>query len=138
LKVGVDYKEGQKAEVMRSILLECIYDQFNDGVQRAKLVDKLRHHSIVGPVLNHFYKEWDLWHREISKYSSRDCVVKNKGYHYGSKKIDEYVEKNAEQLVGKTEEELQAIYKKVFLEAYKEFDKSFDFNQWRNECMLWY
>lgn len=30
LNVGVDYKEGQKAEVMRSILLECVYQQFCD------------------------------------------------------------------------------------------------------------
>lgn len=138
LNEGVDYKEGDKAEVMRSILLECIYQQFNDEVQRQKLIAKLGHYSIVNPVLNYFYKEWDLWHREISKYSSRDCVVKNKAYHYGKKKINEYINDHVEELVGKSNEELQAIYKKVFVNAYNEFDKAFDYNKWRREFLNLY
>lgn len=138
LNEGVDYKEGEKAEVMRSILFECIYQQFNDEVQRRKLIAKLGHYSIINPVLNYFYYEWDLRHKEISKYSSRDCVVKKKAYYYGEKKIKEYIENNVEELIGKSNEELQEIYKKVFVDAYHEFDKSFDFNKWRNECTLWY
>ena len=34
LNEGVDYTESQKAEVMRSILLECVYQQFNNDVQK--------------------------------------------------------------------------------------------------------
>jgi hypothetical protein len=138
LNESVDYKEGQKAEVMRSILLECIYDQFNNDVQREKLIGKLGHYTIVNPVLNYFFNEWRLKYRQISKYSSRDDVVKNKAYYYGKKKIDEYIENNVESLLGKTAEELQAIYKKVFMDAYNEFDKTFDYNKWRKETTLWY
>ena len=138
LNIGVDYKEGDKADVMRSILLECVYQQFNDEVLREKLIEKITHYSIINPVLNHFYKLWDLWHREISKYSSRDTVVKNKGYHYAERKIKEYARENVLDLVGKTNEELQEIYKEVFQKAYDEFDKSFDFNKWKSECTLWY
>lgn len=134
----VDYKECDKAEVMRSILLSCIYWLFNDEAQRGRLVSKLGNYYIVNPVLDYFYKEWNLGNRTISRYSSRDCVVKNKSYYYGKNKLNEYINDHVEELVGKSNEELQAIYKKVFVNAYNEFDKTFDYNKWRSECVLWY
>lgn len=135
---GVDYKESDKAEVIRSILLSCIYWLFNDEAQRGGLVSKLRNYSIAYSVLDYFYKEWDLGNRTISRYSSRYCVVNNKAYYYGEKKINEYINDHLEELVGKSNEELQAIYKKVFVNAYNEFDKVFDYNKWRSECTLWH
>ena len=138
LNVGVDYKEGQKAEVMRSILLECVYQQFCDEVQREKIVSKLSHYSIINPVLDYFYRKWDLWHRQISRYSSNEDIIKNKAYHNGEKKIKEYIKENAEQLIGKTNEELQDIYKKVFLDSYEEFKKNFNVAEWRRTNQLWY
>jgi hypothetical protein len=135
---GVDYKESDKAEVMRSILLECTYRLYNDEAQMNKLVDELSHYSIVNPVFNHFYEKWDLWHKNISKYSNRDTVVKINGYQHGKGKVYEYIKANAIRLVGIPIDKLQEIYKKEFMVGYDEFDKTFDFNEWRKNCSLWY
>lgn len=138
LKEAVGYSERAKAEVMRSILMECVCRLFSDEEKKKKLIVELGNYSIINPILNKFYDEFNLKYNTISKYSSRQNVVKNKGYHYGEKKIREYIEEHCFELEGKSKEELQAIYEKVFMEAYNEFDKSFDYNKWRSECTLWY
>lgn len=88
--------------------------------------------------MNEFYEKLDLWHNEISRYSNRYSVVRRKGYYYGQEKIEEYIKEHAEELAGKSTEELQDIYRKVFEKAYDEFDKTFDFYKWRSEqTFLW-
>jgi hypothetical protein len=138
LKEAVGYSEKAKAEVMRSILMECVCRLFSDEEKKKKLIAELVNYSIITPILNKFYDEFNLKYNTISKYSSGQDLVKNKGYHYGDKKIREYIEGHCFELEGKSKEELKTIYEKVFMEAYNEFDKSFDYNKWRSECTLWY
>jgi len=130
----IRYNERQKAEAMRSILLECIYRLHNDEAKRRQLVAKLSHYTIINPVKNHFYRKLDLWHNQLSKYSSRGSVVKNNGYHHAEKQLQDYIDKNAYNLLGKTTEELQKIYTNVFQDAYDEFDKNFDFDKMFSAC----
>ena len=134
---GIDYKESQKAEVMRSILLQCIYKLHSDENKKAEQIAKLTHYTITNPVCNYFYDKYNLKYKHISKYSSRDEVAQIKGYHRGEKAIKEYVEVNYINLIGKTNEELQETYKGVFQKAMDDFARNFDFNEWKKETYLW-
>jgi len=134
----IRYGIEEKAEGMRSLLLTCIYSLYNEEAQRKKLIVKLSHHTIINPVFDHFFEKFDLWHKTLSKYSSRDCVVKNEGYQHGKKAVEEYIGEHCLELEGKTREELIEIYKGVFKAAFDEFDKGFDYWEWkRNNTLLW-
>jgi hypothetical protein len=136
LGVGVDYKEGDKAEVMRSILLSCIDQLFGDDVEKKKAVEELGRYTIINPVLNDFYDELRLKYNQISKYSTRSDVVRSKGYHAGEKAIKTYISDNWRELQGKSIEELQDLYKETFKKGYDDFDKGFDFDEWRKDAFL--
>lgn len=138
LNESVDYTEGQKAEVMQSILLQCIYNLFSGEHKKEVEIAKLKHYTIINPVVNHFYREYDLGHKRISQYSSRDTVAEIKGYHFAESELTKYIENNYTKLIGKSNEELQEIYKDVFQKKMDEFKKIFDYEQWRKETYLWY
>lgn len=137
LNMGVDYSEGQKAEVMRSILYQCIYILFSDEHKKAELIEKLSHYSIINPVANHFYHKYNL-NYDISKYTSSDRVANKKAYYHAERTLREYIEENYLMLVDKSNEELDKIYKEVFQKAMNEFIKSFDYNKWRSETTFYW
>lgn len=138
LGVGVDYNEGQKAEVMRSILLQCIYNLFSDEHKCAVIVAKLKHYSIINPICDHFYNKYNLKYKEISKYSSRNEVAEIKGYSHAIVKLDKYIVENYLELDGKTNNELREIYMEVFGKAMTDFIDTFDFEEWRKDRIFIY
>lgn len=136
--MGVDYKESQKAEVMRSILLECVYRLFSDEQKIAKNIARLSHYTLINPVCNHFYGEYRLRYKNISRYSSRDTIAEIKGYHHAEQVLRKYIEENYIDLEGKTNEELNEIYMKVFGDSMRDFIKTFDYNEWaKDRIFLW-
>lgn len=136
--MGVDYKESQKAEVMRSILLQCVYNLFSDEKKKADQIAKLSHYTLINPVANYFYDKYRLSYKRISKYSSRDTIAEIKGYHHADKVLREYIEENYLELLNKSNEELQEIYKDIFQKSMDEFIRTFDYNAWRDNTYLWY
>ena len=117
LNERVRYTEKQKGEVMRSILLECIYQQYNDDVQIGKLVEKLSHYSIINPVYNYFFK--DYFRLSNLPFSYATSKPQYKTYCDGKKAVEEYIKEHAKELDGKGKEELQEIYKRVFKESFE-------------------
>lgn len=138
LNEPVDYTEGQKAEVMRSILLQCIYNLFSDEHKKEVEIAKLKHYTIINPIVNHFYRKYDLEHKRISQYSSRNTIAEIEGYHFAKLELTNYIVNNYTELIGKSNEELQEIYKDVFQKKMDEFKKAFDYEQWRKGTYLWY
>lgn len=47
--ITIDYTESQKAEVMRSILLQCIYVLFSNEHKVAEQIAKLKNYTIINP-----------------------------------------------------------------------------------------
>jgi hypothetical protein len=138
LNVTISYNAEEKAYAMRSLLNTFIYDLYCDEAQKEKLFAKLTHYTITNEVYNHFYREFDLQHKELSKYSNRDCAVKRIGYYHGKEKVEEYIKEHCLELDGKSNEELIEIYKGVFKKAFNEFDKNFDFDEWRKNTTFWF
>ena len=105
------YAASDIAAVVRCILAEYVYYKWIEKEEReaqAK-IDELLHYSVVNPVLNHYYEKWDCWHRMEYNKDLRDR------YNGGKKAIEEYAKAHVAELSGKSTEELQAIYKKVFV-----------------------
>ena len=138
LNAPVDYKESQKAEVMRSILLQCVYNLFSDENKKREEIAKLGHYSIINPVLNYFYDKYRLRYKDISKYASRDTIAEIKGYHHAERVLREYIENNYATLICKSVEDLQAVYREVFQKAMDKFIKDFDYDGWLKGASLWY
>lgn len=129
LKKGVDYTEGQKAEVMRSILFQCIYVLHSDEKKKSDKIAELSHYTIINPIIDYFYNR--LLTHDISKYSPRNDVAQIMGYNHAKKALQEYIESNYISLSQKTTDELMEIYKVVFKKDMDEFAKNFDYNAWR-------
>ena len=136
LGMRATFYSADKARVVRCIISEYIYFKYieKDEREKNKRIAELLHWKIVNPVLNHFYEKWDLWHRgDIGKYSSDESIILKVGYNNSNSKIKEYVKNHLEELIGKSVEELQAIYTKVFEDNMKEFRKNFDVSAYRQE-----
>lgn len=105
------YSKEDKVRVLRSILEEYIYYKYLEKEEREKAeeVSKLLHYSILNPVLNKFYKE--LAPRHICLSWDEDNKRK---YYGGQDAVKTYVAENYKALKGKSTEELQAIYTKIF------------------------
>lgn len=107
------YDSNDIANVIRCILKEFVYYKYIEKTERER---KEKFNTIAGwrvlnPVYNHFYEKWDCWHR--MEYNDR----LRKAYYAGKKAVEEYAKEHADELFGKSVEELQTIYKQVFRKA---------------------
>ena len=105
------YDASSVARVVRCILAEYVYYKWieKDAREAQAKIDALLHHKVVNPVYNHFYDEWDCWHRMEYNKDLRDR------YYGGKKAVEEYAKAHVAELTGKSVEEIQAIYKQVFV-----------------------
>lgn len=111
LNKSFTYSPTDIENVIRCILKEYVYYAFLDKYarERKEMVKEISNANIVYPVLNHFYHMLGLKYVPIHESSS-----KRDAYHRGEKSVYKYAEEHVDELVGKSMEELQAIYKKVF------------------------
>ena len=133
LDAKVVYNVEDKAECLKSILIQFAYHKYSDEARKSEIIAKVGHYTITNPICDYFYRKYDLWHSHIGQYSSRNEVVIYEGYYYAKKKLNQYIEENYLDLNNKNKDELETIYKKVFGDAMTEFDKTFDFNEWREK-----
>lgn len=105
------YTAREKADVVRSILSEYVYWEYIEKDEREKRqkVAKLTHWTIVNVVYNEFYEKWRCGNYGREKELAR--------YHRCVKAVQAYAEEHADELFGKSEEELQAVYREVFVSA---------------------
>ena len=119
------YSYSERADVMRSILIDYLYWKVidRDKIERAEKVKKLKDYRIINPILNKFYEDYRLRYKTSLYMYGKKCVEYD-AYKKGEKDLDEYITDNVDSLDGKTNEELTAIYTKVFNNAANEYFKT--------------
>lgn len=110
------YDADEVANVIRCILAEYIYYTYIEKGEReqAQRIAKLLNYKVVNPVCDYFYKDLRL---SNLPFSYATTTPRYKQYCNGKKAIENYAKEHVNDLEGKTEEELIAIYKKVFRES---------------------
>lgn len=122
---GATYTYDERAEVMRSIVIDYIYWKVIDRekIERAEKIEKLKDYRIINPILNKFYNDNRLRYKtHIYMYGGK--CVEYEAYKKGEKDLDAYIVSNVDNLDGKTNEELTSIYTKVFNNAANEYFKT--------------
>ena len=109
------YDSADIANVIRCILKEFVYYKYIERAERERRekVAALLHWKIYNPVCNHFYDEWRCKFED----SWRGSTPRTDRYHRAEKAVKNYVQEHADELFGKSAEELQAIYRRIFRET---------------------
>ena len=110
------YDDTDIANVIRCILAEYVYYTEVEKAAREEQerLNSILHYSIVNPVYNRFYNEWRCKYQGGYPGAPHDRLDR---YHRGEKAVEEYAKANVDKLCGKSKEELQAIYTKIFEET---------------------
>jgi hypothetical protein len=116
------YSYDERAEVMRSIVIDYIYWKVIDRekIERAEKIEKLKDYRIINPILNKFYNDNRLRYKTHLYMYGKECVEYD-AYTKGKKDLDAYIVSNVDNLDGKTNEELTSIYTEVFNNAANEY-----------------
>ena len=119
------YSYDERAEVMRSIVIDYIYWKVIDRekIERAEKIEKLKDYRIINPILNKFYNDNRLRYKTHLYMYGKKCVEYD-AYTKGKKDLDAYIVSNVDNLDGKTNEELTSIYTEVFNNAANEYFKT--------------
>jgi hypothetical protein len=110
------YDSTDVTNVIRCILAEYVYYTEIEKTEREEQerLNSILHYSIVNPVYNRFYNEWRCKYQGGYPGAPHDRLDR---YHRGEKAVEEYAKANVDKLCGKSKEELQAIYTKIFEET---------------------
>jgi hypothetical protein len=110
------YDSDDVTNVIRCILAEYVYYTEIEKTEREEQerLNSILHYSIVNPVYNRFYNEWRCKYQGGYPGAPHDRLDR---YHRGEKAVEEYAKANVDKLCGKSKEELQAIYTKIFEET---------------------
>ena len=110
------YDADDIANVIRCILKEFVYYKYIERAERERRekVAALLHWKIYNPVANHFYDEWRCKYDGGYPGAPHSRIDR---YHRAEKAVKEYVQEHADELFGKSAEELQAIYRRIFRET---------------------
>lgn len=113
LNASFRYDSEDIANVIRCILKEFVYYKYIEKAvrERRERIAKVLHYKIVNPVCNQFYDEWRCKYESGGVFRSTPRLDR---YHRAEKAVREYVEGHIDELDGKSVEELQEIYRKIF------------------------
>ena len=116
LNTSFKYDSTDIANVIRCILKEFVYYKYIERAERERRekVAALLHYKIYNPVCNQFYDEWRC---KYEGYGFNCSTPRTDRYHRAEKAVKEYVEEHADELFGKSAEELQVIYRRIFRET---------------------
>ena len=116
LDTNYRYDSADIANVIRCILKEFVYYKYIERAERERRekVAALLHWKIYNPVCNHFYDEWRCKYESGGVFRSTPRLDR---YHRAEKAVEGYVQEHADELFGKSAEELQAIYRRIFRET---------------------
>lgn len=106
------YDYDEITNVIRCILKEFVYYKYIERAERERRekIAKALHYKIYNPVCNQFYDEWRCKY-EMHSWSSTPRLDR---YHRAEKAVKTYVEEHIDELDGKSVEELQDIYRRIF------------------------
>ena len=111
------YNADDVARVIRGILAEYVYWKYIEKAEREikERIAKVLDWKIYNPVCNQFYDEWRCKYDGGYPGAPHDRIDR---YHRAEKAVKEYVEQHIDELAGKSVEELQAIYRRIFRETH--------------------
>ena len=107
------YDSEDIANVIRCILKEFVYYKYIERTERERRekIAKALHYKIYNPVCNQFYDEWRCKYESGGVFRSTPRLDR---YHRAEKAVKNYVEEHIDELDGKSVEELQDIYRRIF------------------------
>lgn len=107
------YDGSDIAAVIRCILKEYVYYKYieRDERERQRLIDGLMDWKVINPIFNYYYKYLRLSNLPFSYATTK---AEYKSYCNGKKGVTDYIRDHADELIGKSKEELSEIYKGVF------------------------
>lgn len=110
------YHTDDVARVIRGIIAEYVYWKYIEKAERERKerIEKVLDWRIYNPVCNQFYDEWRCKYDGGYPGAPHDRIDR---YHRAEKAVKEYVEQHIDELAGKSVEELQAIYRRIFRET---------------------
>ena len=110
------YNSEDIANVIRCILKEFVYYKYIERAERERRekVAALLHYRIYNPVANQFYGEWRCKYDGGYPGAPHSRIDR---YHRAENAVKDYVQEHADELFGKSTEELQDIYRKIFRET---------------------
>ena len=113
--LGTTFRYNSKdiANVIRCILKEFVYYKYIERAEREhrEKIAALLHYKILNPVLNKFYADWRCRFDGGYPGAPHDRIDR---YHRAEKAVKGYVAEHADELTGKSAEELQKIYSNIF------------------------
>lgn len=113
LHTSFRYDSTDVANVIRCILAEYVYYTEIEKAERErkKKMETIGGNDVLAPVFNYFFSDLRL---DKLPWSYMTTTSDYTYYCNGKKAVQKYIEEHAEELFGKTKEELIALYKEVF------------------------
>ena len=110
------YDSDDIARTIRCILSEYVYYKYIERQAREnrERIESLLHYKIVNPVYDYFYDEWRCKYQGGYPGAPHDRLDR---YYRAKKAVESYAAEHVNELVGKSTEELQTLYKKIFRET---------------------
>ena len=106
------YDSEDIVRTLRCILMEYVYWKYIEKAERERRenVRKVLYEGKFGKVCDYFYDEWRCKY-EMHSWSSTPRLDR---YHRAEKAVKTYAEEHVDELMGKTPEEVQDIYRRIF------------------------
>ena len=110
------YDSNDIANVIRCILKEFVYYKYIEKAERERRekFNAIAGWKVLNPVYNYFYDEWRCKYQGGYPGAPHSRIDR---YHRAEKAVKDYVQEHADELFGKSAEELQAIYRRIFRET---------------------
>lgn len=107
------YDSADIVNTIRCILSEYIYYKYieREERERQRLINGLMNWKVINPIFNYYYKYLRLSNLPFSYATTK---AEYKSYCNGKKGVTDYIRDHADELIGKSDEELSQIYKEVF------------------------
>ena len=110
------YNNDDIANVIRCILKEFVYYKYIERAERERRekFNTIAGWKVINPVYNYFYDEWRCKYQGGYPGAPHDRLDR---YYRAKKAVESYAAEHVNELVGKSIEELQTLYKKIFRET---------------------
>lgn len=99
---------------MCSRLTKADYDAYDAAQKKNEVIARLKHWSVVTPVVNFYFEEYGMKYKMDDWHLSESSKKIRKAYFDTKRLLGEYIEENYIELSKMDEKELQADYKSFF------------------------
>lgn len=110
-------------------------DEHQRQLKHEELVKKVLSKSSRRSIIDEYFEKIPKCYQAgpISKYARREDVVTITAYHEGKKRMEQYINDNAETLADVDGETIDALLRGVMENTRKEVNEKFDYSKWKED-----